>query len=274
MKIKIMNFILILIAFTALSFRDLKASARNNTIRQQNDSVSNPANVEKSVILSPYHWNVFKLNPTPMLIWGETRNITLSYERLIKKNQSLAIQLGYLVFSKFLNDTIAHLVSLNDYSRQGVNAAFDYRYYPSLRNRRPAPDGLYIGGYLSYYGFRFKNQLTVLNESADQVGSFNGKLNMLNLGFEIGYQFLFWKRFSVDLLMFGPSLSYYTRQLDITGNLDVDQIDEIDQEFAKKLLDRFPALGYLFSGETTSFSGSNVHLGAGLRYSIQFGFHF
>jgi hypothetical protein len=77
-----------------------------------------------------------------MLLWGDIKNITLSYERLIKKNQSIAMQLGYLVPPKFLGDTLLHLFNLNGYSRQGINIAFDYRYYPGLRNRRPAPDGL------------------------------------------------------------------------------------------------------------------------------------
>jgi len=271
---KVLFFTVLLIPLSAFFCIHLKAAERNDSIRTPNDSVTNTKKENKPSILAPYHLNVIKFNPTPMLIWGESRNLTFSYERLLKKNQSLAIQLGYLVFPRFLSDTIANLVKLNDYNRQGINVAFDYRYYPSNRNRRPAPDGLYIGGYLSYYGFKFKNQLYIINTSANPAGSFNGKLNMLNLGFNIGYQFIFWKRFTIDLLMFGPSLTYYTRQLEITGNLDTDQIDQIDQEFADKLLKKFPAIGYLFSGETTTFSGSNVHLGAGLRYSIQFGLHF
>ena len=49
--------------------------------------------------------NVIKINPTPMLLW-DVRNITLSYERLIKPNHSLSIKVGYLVFPRLLSDTI------------------------------------------------------------------------------------------------------------------------------------------------------------------------
>jgi len=264
--------ILLIIAFTALSCLDLNASQKNDTIGKPNDSVSNPVKVEKPDILNPYHRNVIKFNLTPMLLW-DVKNITLSYERLIKKNQSIAIQLGYLVLPKILDDTLLLLFNSSAYSRQGINIAFDYKYYVSALNRRPAPYGLYLGGYLSYYGFKFTNKLYPLN-SSDQIGSFKGKLNMLNLGVEIGYQFIFWKRFSVDLLMFGPSLSMYYRELEVTGGLNIDQIENIDKELAEKLVNRFPVLKYFFGGETATFSGSKVRLGTGFRYSIHLGFHF
>jgi hypothetical protein len=266
--------IFLIIALTASSCLELNASEKTDTIRNPNDSVSNTGKVEKPVRLTPYHWNVIKFNPTPMLLWGDIKNITLSYERLIKKNQSVALQLGYLVLPKFTGDTLIMLFSSSAYSRQGINIAFDYRYYVSSLNRRPAPYGLYLGGYLSYYGFKFTNQLYPLENPSNQVGSLKGKLNMVNLGIEIGYQFVFWKRFSVDLLMFGPSLSIYSRLLESTGNLEKADFEQIDEELAQNLVDRFPVLKYFFGGETATFSESKVRLGSGFRYSIQFGVHF
>ncbi len=271
MRIRMM---FLIIAFSALTSLDLKAWEKQDANHIQGDSLSNTGKAEKQAVLTPFHWNVIKFNPTPMLLWGDGKNITLSYERLIKKNQSIAIQLGYLVLPKFLSDTLLQVVNLSSHSRHGVNIAFDYRYYPGLRNRRPAPDGLYLGGYLSYYGFKFTNKLDILNTSTDQSGSMNGRLNMINLGIEIGYQFIFWKRFSLDMLLFGPSLSYFSRNLKFTGNLDQDMIDNIDQELADQLLNRFPVLGYLFGGQTATFSRSNFHFGTGFRYCIQLGFHF
>lgn len=265
--------LLLILTFMGVFQLDLNASGLNETTRNLNDSSSNSNKAEKPVILNPYHRNLIKFNPTPMLLWGDIKNITLSYERLFNKNQSVAIQLGYLVLPEFLGDTLVQQFSLSAYSRKGVNIAFDYRYYPGLRNRRPAPDGLYLGGYLSYYGFKFSNQLTYVN-SPELIGSFEGRMNMLNLGVELGYQFIFWKRLSLDLLLFGPSLSVFFRELKVTGNLDTNEIDTIDQEVASELLDRYPFLGYLFKGETATFSGSRIHLGTGFRYSVQIGFHF
>jgi hypothetical protein len=265
--------LLLIFAFMGVFQPDVHSSELNDTNRNSNDTISNSAKAEKPVILNPYHRNLIKLNPTPMLLWGDIRNFTLSYERLFNKNQSVGIQLGYLVLPEFLGDTLVQQFSLSAYSRKGINIAFDYRYYPGLRNRRPAPDGLYLGGYVSYYGFNFSNQLTYVN-SPELIGSFEGRLNMLNLGIELGYQFIFWKRLSLDLLLFGPSLSVFFRELKVTGNLDTNEIDEIDQELASELLDRYPFLEYLFKGETATFSGSRMHFGTGFRYCVQIGFHF
>lgn len=274
MKARFLFCITMVIAFNVISGFDLRASERCDTIAKTNDSVVKNVSTEIPRVLTPYHWNVIKFNPTPMLLFGETKNITFSYERLIRKNQSMSIQLGYLIIPMYFNDTIAELITLHDQSRKGINFALDYRFYPSLRNPRPAPDGLYFGTFLSYYGFTHSNTFNSIEAPSDPAGSINGSLKMANLGFEIGYQFIFRKKFSIDLLMFGPSITYYSTKYEIIGNLDKGEIDDIDQEFADKLFEHFPALSYLFDGETTNLTNSNFKLTASFRYSIQFGFHF
>jgi hypothetical protein len=97
---------------------------------------------------------------------------------------------------------------------------------------------------------------------------------MINLGFELGYQFIFAKRFSLDLLMFGPSITGYSGNLEITGNLNSELGDKIDEELAAKLKEQFPALGYLFSDEDATFSTSKIVVSSWFRYSVQFGYHF
>jgi hypothetical protein len=242
--------------------------------QEKDDSITGTVIREKPMILTPYHWNVIKFNPTPMLIWANLRNITLSYERLVTKDMSVSIQAGYFLFPTLFNDTIGNIVSITGRSKYGVNLAFDYRYYPFSRNRRPAPDGLYIGTYLSYYGFRFSNNIDILHATADQNGALKGKINIVNLGLTLGYQFIFWKRFSLDLLLFGPSLSWYSGNLEITGDLDPDQIKNLDKDMVDKLIARFPFLGTIFSNESLTFTGSRATLLVGFRYSIQLGVHF
>lgn len=234
-----------------------------------------PDSTKSRVYLEPYHRNIIKFNPTPMLLLGEVKNITFSYERILKKNQSVAVQAGYLQFPSVINDTVANLILINKGSKKGVNLNCDYRYYPGNRNRKPVPDGLYIGGYISYYGFQFENSYDVLRISDDQNSKINGSLNVVNLGFDLGYQFVFWKRLTLDLLLFGPALSFNHGRLELQGGgLDPDEIDDIDQELVDKLLDRFPILGELFSGENLVFTGNKTKFGTGFRYSFQFGFHF
>ena len=274
MKTRFLLCIVTVIILNVISVYSLRASERCDTIVKTSDSVSIPVSAGLPRILTPYHMNVVKFNPTPMLLFSETRNITFSYERLIRKNQSMSIQLGYLIIPVYFNDTIANLITLHDQSRKGINIGLDYRFYPSKRNRRPAPDGMYLGTYLSYYGFKHSNKFNSINQPSSPDGSFSGSLSMTNLGVEIGYQFIFGKKFSIDLLMFGPSLTYYNTKSEITGSLDKSEIDDINGEFADKLFEHFPALSYLFDGETTNLSNSNFKLTASFRYSIQFGFHF
>ncbi len=274
MQPKIIYRIVMIFIFIASLCNDLKATERTDTIPGSKDSVPDSEISGKPIILAPYHRNVLKFNPTPIMLFEELRNITFSYERLINNNKSVAIQLGYLVIPQVLNDTLFSSIHLEDYSRKGINIAIDYRHYPWQRNRRPAPDGLYIGGYLSFYGTSFTNQFRTINGQEEQPGSFTGKLSMTNLGFEMGYQFIFKKRFSVDLLMFGPSITMYTRNLELTGITNDEIYDQIDEELAAKLLERFPALGFLFRGETSTVSGSEIVLSTSFRYSIQLGYHF
>jgi hypothetical protein len=274
MRTKFMFSIIMAVAFTLLSCAELKASEINDTIRNANDSVSPSKNAEKPDLLTPYHLNVIKFNPTPMMLFDELRNVTFSYERLIKKNKSVAFQLGYLVVPQVLNDTLFNKVLFNKDKRNGINIALDYRIYPFSRNRRPAPDGLYYGGYLSFIGTSAESHGHLMDAPEEDNIILNARMNMINLGFELGYQFIFAKKFSIDLLMFGPSLSSYWGNLDLTGNLNSDLGDKIDEELAAKLKERFPALGYLFSDEDATFSTSKIVVSSWFRYSVQFGYHF
>jgi hypothetical protein len=274
MNTKIIFFFILVIAFNAVSGTELKASESNDTSLNTNDSISKPKDTENSDILTPYHLNVIKFNPTPMMLFDELRNVTFSYERLIKKNKSVSVQLGYLVVPQVLNDTLFNSVLLNKNSRHGINLAVDYRVYPFSRNRRPAPDGLYYGGYLSFLGTSSESRGKLMDAPEDDNIMLTARMNMINLGFELGYQFIFAKKFSIDLLMFGPSISSYWGNLDVTGNLSSDLGNKIDEELAAKLKERFPALGYLFTDEDATFSTSKIVVSSWFRYSVQLGYHF
>jgi hypothetical protein len=274
MKTKSLFCVLLFFALSGLSVDELQASERNDIILNSNDSVLQQKNSVNQDLLTPYHLNVIKFNPTPMMLFEELRNVTFSYERLIKKNKSVALQLGYLVVPQVLNDTLFNSILFSKDERHGINIAFDYRVYPFARNRRPPPDGLYYGGYVSFVGTSSQSQGKLVNAPETDNFMFTARMNMINLGFELGYQFIFAKKYSLDLLMFGPSLSGYWGTVGVTGNLNNDLENKIDEELAAKLKEQFPALGYLFSGEDASFSSSKIIISSWFRYSIQFGYHF
>jgi len=224
-------------------------------------------------VLQPIHKNVIKLDPTPMLLWS-MKNVTISYERILNPSQSITLSIGYLEFPSLFGDTILNLVKITSRKKSGINIAMEYRFYLMKRNARPIPDGIYIAPFVSFYGYQFKNGIDVLHTSIDSAGMINGKIFVLNAGAEMGYQFVFWKRLTLDFVLIGPAVSYYGGSVGISGNISVDKIKNLHEDLYNRLVEKYPLVsGYVVN---RSFSGNGkVDLfSIGFRYLIQIGFHF
>ncbi|MCX6280341.1 MAG: DUF3575 domain-containing protein [Bacteroidetes bacterium] len=221
----------------------------------------------------PFHKNVIKFNPTPMLLWS-SKNLTFSYERVINNKQSIALTLGYLEFPALFKDTIGRLVAINSREKYGINIALEYRFYLTTRNGRPIPDGVYLAPYCSYYGYHFKNDIDVLHASIDSAGQVKGNFYVFNLGVELGYQFVFWKRLTLDFVLVGPAISYYGGRLDITGNINETKLKEINEELYNKLLAKYPMIGDFVINKSFEQNGKLELFSIGFRYLVQIGFHF
>ncbi len=214
--------------------------------------------------------NVIKYNPTPKLLWQKA-NWTFSYERVLGNKQSFTVQLGYLVFGELFKDTIAQTVNITDRWKQGINFSFDYRFYLTRRNTRPIPDGLYIGPYLSFYGYKFGNGFDVIQTPGDDFARLNAQFYFINLGGELGYQFVFWKRFTIDLILLGPSISYYGGKINVVGEVDWE---DVNNDIYEKLKEKYPKIDEVVFDEEFRKKGTLDVTSFGLRYSVQFGFHF
>jgi hypothetical protein len=226
-----------------------------------------------SPVRTPIHKNVIKFNPTPMLLWN-AQNLTFSYERILTPRQSVSIELGYLVFPQLIEDSLMNLISITSRQKRGINASLEYRFYLTALNTRPAPAGLYLGPYLTYYRYQFKNGFDMLNGSLDSTGVLKGDYWSVNLGFELGYQFVFWKRLTLDLVLVGPSISYYGGKSNISGSFDADQVREINEALYDRLIERFPAVQNLSVNKTFQETGKLDIVRWGFRYLLQVGFHF
>jgi hypothetical protein len=216
--------------------------------------------------------NTLKINPTPALVFGNLRNITLSYERMITKDQSLSIQLGYLKVDPFFGDSVGGFLDIRRVSDWGMNAALDYRYYPLKRNKFNAPDGLYIGSYLSYYGFSFKDQFDYYKgDTSFTGGSYSSTYHFVNLGVSLGYQFIFWKWLSLDLLIFGPSLTFSASNWKISDVVDSPDEEELIRTIKEKFNEKFPLLvPFVKPNDGTTTAEFRMLF----RYSISIGVHF
>ncbi|MEI6888470.1 MAG: hypothetical protein WCL03_04265 [Bacteroidota bacterium] len=232
---------------------------------QKSDSVS--------CFQQPIHKNVIKFNPTPMFLWS-MKNVTFSYERILNPKQSIAVTLGYLEFPSLFNDTIGSLLAITSREKYGINVALEYRFYLGKRNSRPIPDGVYLAPFASYYGYHFKNNVDMMHTTLDSAGAVKGNFYIFNVGVELGYQFVFWKRLTLDFVLIGPALSYYGGGVDLSGNINLEKLQEINAEFYDKLKEKYPMIGDIVVNKSFKQNGKLSFLSVGFRYLVQIGFHF
>ena len=234
---------------------------------QKGDSVYHP--------VKPVHYNVIKFNPTPMLLWSK-KNVTLGYERILNPKQSICLTVGYLEFPSLFKDTIAGILAITSRQKSGINLALEYRFYLLKRNARPSPDGVYLAPYTSFYGYQFKNDVmgALLDSANIYSGQVKGSFYIFNVGVELGYQFVFWKRLTLDFVLIGPAISYYGVAVDITGNVNLEKLKEIDQALYDKLIAKYPMIGDYVINKSFKQNGKLDLFSFGFRYLVQIGFHF
>lgn len=226
---------------------------------------------EKDSLFMGRRLNSISFNPTSMILCNNLKNLTFVYERMLKPNQSLVIQLGYLEVNPVLLDSINVDGSISLESNNGLNAAIQYRYYPARLNAQPAPFGLYIGPYASYYGLSTIGTYSVSDSDPSQSSEIRTNYNMLNMGIGIGYQFVFKERFSIDLLAFGPSFTYSFKNKKST-----DPISENDEAMVSDLVEGAYSSEYPLLGQFIKINGnaSSASLSMFFRYSISVGYRF
>lgn len=190
------------------------------------------------IIRQPLHQNVIKFNPTPIILLYP-KNVTFSYERILSTKQSISIELGYFGVHPILGDTLANLIAVNSQNRWGLNASLEYRFYLTKLNTLPVPAGLYIGPYLANYSYSTRNDMALI-AFPDSSGMINCKYHAMNLGIEMGYQFIFGKRLTLDVILFGPSFSYSWGRTEVTGFLTEEQKQLLFEEIYNKAIEKYP----------------------------------
>lgn len=221
-----------------------------------------------------YRKNVIRWNLTPMLLWSN-KNVNISYERVLKPYRSFSVNAGYFELPSLTKGLLDSLNIQRSQKKWGLSVSGDYRFYFHKRNRRMAPDGLYWGVYGSYHHYQFQNDIVVLNSpEIEGVLNFGAKLNIFSGGVELGYQFIIRERLSIDLVFMGPSLSVYSTNMTLGGDIDYDKESEYLQAIYDILSSTIPGFNQLVKDQTVSSSGTNFSMGFGLRYLIQIGYRF
>jgi hypothetical protein len=102
----------------------------------------------------------------------------------------------------------------------------------------------------------------------------NFKVNVHTIGAELGYQFILWDRFALDLVLMGPGFGFYGVKTEIGTDLDPEKEEELFRKLNEILADKIP--GYDKTIEAGDFikKGTYNTQTVGFRYIIRLGYHF
>jgi hypothetical protein len=231
---------------------------------QTNDSLNKPAKEFK---------NSIKLNISNAILYSNS--LQLSYERVINKNQTLNIFGGYQEFPGDLSLNLDNTAFANTNKKSGYSFGVDYRFYLAKENAHNAPHGVYLAPFISYYHFNSDRTLTHTDTAGTQSSSnLNTQINFLNIGGELGYQFVLGKRWVIDAVMFGPAFTNYKFKAKLENHLPGLDDNEVLQAVIDALKEKLPLLNDLSSEKGVSSSGTEAFWSVGFRYNISIGFRF
>ena len=218
--------------------------------------------------------NTVRINVSNPLIFG-SRSMIFGYERLLKKNQSFSVNFGTQGLRNFSEGLQTDSIRLLDNSgSRGFHISGDYRFYLAKENKYPAPRGVYIGPYYSFNKFERVNTWRMNTNSFTGDVSTDLGLNVHTIGFELGYQFIFAKKFSLDLVLLGPGVGFYNFKAGISTTLSLAQQEEFYKRINDFLAERIPGYNLVVDGVDFAKTGSFRTAGPGYRYMINLGFRF
>ena len=231
---------------------------------QINDSVVKPEREFK---------NTIRFNITNPLIFGG-KSIIFGYERVLKNNRSFSINVGQTGFPNLNLVSSEELKANSIRSEKGLHISGDYRFYLGKLNRYDAPRGVYVGPYYGYNSFEKKHNWTLNSDTFQGNVVSNLGLIVNTVGLELGYQFVFWKRFSVDMILLGPGVGFYKWNASLDTTLSAEDSALFFDKLNAALEAKFPGYdGTLGEGDFQK-KGAKSSTSVGYRYLIQVGYRF
>jgi len=215
------------------------------------------------------------INPTPAMIYS-IWDFTPGYERVHKtKDRSWVITAGPFILSTMADSMVSSTVKKVGETRQGIHVGTEYRFYVRKRNKGRAPDGLYWGPY-AFYNYS-KNSLQLDLYSGNTYlgqGTYNFEFQMGHLGIQVGYQLIFAKRFSLDMIFIGPSLGFYGAKNTYDSNMNDTQKQELIDALTNEYPDKIGVFNSLYQKLHAGVGEGKIFFGGGYRYSFRLGYRF
>ena len=219
--------------------------------------------------------NIIRWNITPMAVIGP-KSFVFGYERVLKNNQSISVNIGYLELAPRTNKEGEIVQLFGEVDKGGFDFSIDYRFYFKNRNKFPAPDGLYWGPYASVYNLNFAGKTNVYNDNNVQINTVDvdASLTMYSLGMQLGYQFIIKDRFSVDLMLMGPSFTRYSFDMKFDAAVALDKDDPFYIGMEKLLSNLIPGSEVILDGADFNVQSNTKFNFVGFRYGVQIGYVF
>jgi hypothetical protein len=218
--------------------------------------------------------NVIRYNLSSALLFGVDKTIILGYERVLSPHRSISINAGKIALPKLVNiETDSFSLNKNG-TNNGVNISLDYRFYLSSENKHLAPHGVYIGPWYSYNSFTRENSWDYKASGSQKVANTESKMNINSLGFELGYQFILWKRLAIDFVTIGPGFGFYNVKAKFDSNLTDAEKEQLRQALTDALTQKFPGMDIVFEDKELNANGKMNVTSLGFRYVVHIGFNF
>jgi hypothetical protein len=219
--------------------------------------------------------NTVRFNITNPMIFGN-KAVILGYERVLKNNKTFSVNVGRAYYPKLVGHVAdSAAISLNSsYKDKGLNLSADYRIYLKKENRYAAPRGVYIGPYYSYNYFNRVNSWTLNTEDFQGDLETDLTMNIHTAGIELGYQFVFWNRISLDMILLGPGVSYYSIKAKLDTSLSPEDESKFFEELNNFLSDKIPGYDQVIDDVEFKTKGSVKTTSLGFRYMIMIGYRF
>ena len=214
--------------------------------------------------------NIFKINLSALAF----KNISLQYERGIGKRTSLALNVHTIPFSNLsFQNTFKNLIDNTDVQYDQLKLG-SFGIVPELRyyvGKKGALQGFYIGPFLSYSNYK----LNLPVNYSGKTGIFDGDINSITGGLQLGTQFNISKNITLDWWILGPNYGSANGTLNLATTLNTLEQTELSKKL-EQLKNDVP-LNIIRSYTVNSSGASIIAKGpwAGLRgLGFNFGFRF
>lgn len=157
----------------------------------------------------------------------------LKYERLVGDHVSVSFGLGYKgedgIISLLGLDT--EKIKTGDIKYSGLKLIPELRYYLK-KTTQYGMDGFYFGAYLKFSNFKSDLNGTYINDADESFDiDFDADIDVVSLGFMLGYKLPLSEKFSLDFLIAGPGAGFY--KFSLVNREDLP--DEFYEDFNKAL---------------------------------------